>query len=140
MNTDRALKTLSTAMVLCFLISAAALLMGSAVTQPPVDARGFEFSAATTLVPNGADVLVNLAGVGTPGPCGSLLVINDNAGAGSDLLVALSAVTAPAAGSTAASTTFRVKPGNMFNLDGRWVRAALRGDTGTVAARLIATY
>lgn len=135
---DRWMRTLGSAMVICLLIAGSLLLMGSAVQQPPFAARGFEFSAATTLIANGTDTVVEFSS-GT-GPTASLLVINDNAGGGTDLLMSLSAVTAAAPASTAANTTFRVKPGNQINFDGRWVRAALRGDGGTVAARMIASY
>lgn len=138
-NVDRWLRTLATAMVLCVMVGGSLLLCGSALSRPPSAARGYEFSANTTVVPNGSDVTADFR---TPqlGPTQSLLVINDNAGGGSDLLVSLSGATAAAPGSTAASTSFRVKPGNQFNIDGTWVQCVLRGDTATCSARLVVTY
>lgn len=121
-----------------YLIAVTLLVMGSAVEKAPVKARMFEFSAATTVVPNGSDLTVSLEAGG--GPTASVLVANDNAGGGSDLLVSFESTSAAAPGTTAASTTLRLKAGNMINFDGRWYRATLRGDGGTVSARVIATY
>lgn len=123
-----------------FLLGAVLLLMGSAVDQPPVSARGFDFNSLTTTpIASGADTSFNLD-VGQ-GATKSLLIANDNAATtDSDLLVSLNSATAPAPSSTAASTTFRMRPGNMINLDGKWGRCTMRGATGTVTARVIATY
>lgn len=139
MNAERWARTLMTAMLLCFLIAGSALLMGSAVEKAPTQCRGFEFSAATTPVQSGADSLVQFeAGFGSTA---SVLITNDgSATTDSDLIVALSASTAAAPTGTTASTSFRLRPGNQFNLDGRWVRCALRGATANVTARVIATY
>lgn len=137
--TDRMVRTLSTAAVLCMMIAGTLLLMGSALTQPPLKARGFEFSAATALIANGVDTLVDLQATNV-GPTASILVINDNAGGGTDLLMSMNTSTAPAPTATTISTTFRIKPGNQFNIDGRWTGCAMRGDGGTVAARIVATY
>lgn len=136
---DRTARTVLTAALCAFLIGVTAFLMGSAVAQPPTQLRGFEFSAATTVVPNGTDVTADLRSPGLAGTA-SLLLISDEAGGGTDIIVSLSGVNAAAPASTAASTSFRLKPGNMINIDGRWTQAILRGATATGSCRLIASY
>lgn len=136
---DRWARTLLTAGLLSFLIGATCFLMGSAVAQPPAQCRGYEFSASTTVVPNGSDVTADFLTPGL-GPTASLLLISDEAGAGTDISVSLSGITAAAPASTSASTSFRLKPGNMLNVDGRWTKAILRGLTATGSCRLIASY
>lgn len=136
---DRWARTSLTAALLFFLIGAVTLLMGSAVEKAPTQCRGFEFSQATTPVQSGADSAVNFE-IGM-GPTASVLICNDQPSTNdSDVIVALSAATAAAPASTAASTSFRVRPGNQFNIDGRWTRCTLRGATANVTVRLIATY
>lgn len=128
------LHPLTSILILCTIF-----LLGSAVEKAPVNARSFEFNTGTTNIASGADTTFSLD-IGQ-GSSASVLIANDNANStDSDLLVAFNALTAPAPSSTAASTTFRLKPGNMVNFDGRWNRCTLRGATGTCTARVIATY
>lgn len=138
---ERWIKTVGTAALLLCMIGASLLLMGSAVEKAPTQCRGFEFSAATTPVQSGADSTVNFQAVSGLGATASVLICNDGtATVDSDLIVSLSATTAAAPSDTGASTSFRLRPGDQFNLDGRWSRAVLRGATANVTARVIATW
>lgn len=116
-------------------------LMGSALTQPPVDAKGFRFTLAGTPL-TVADVDINLLQFGK-GPTCAVTLINDNAGGGNELLFAVSnnvATAAAGADGATGSATIVVRPGETMNMDGRFTHIVVRSSAGNTACRIIPNF
>lgn len=115
-------------------------LMGSALTQPPIDSRGIRFTLAGTPLTT-ADTDINFLTL-NKGPCCAITVCNDNAGGGSDVYFSVvNGVTSAAAGTDGTiSTTIPVIAGEKVSLDGRFTHCVLRSSGGNSAARVIPSF
>lgn len=128
--------------MLASLLVAMVVLMGSALAQPPVDLKGFRFTAAGTPLTT-ADVDLNFLQFGK-GPCCAFTIVNDNAGGGADVLFAVgNGITTAAAGAdgSTGSASIPVKAGESAQFDGRFTHCVVRASTGTTTAcRIIPSF
>lgn len=127
--------------IAALLIGVQAFLMGSALVSPPKDQRQFRFTLAGTPLTT-ADVDLNILQFNKGPSCG-LVLKNDNAAGGGDLLFCVTnGVATAAAGADGAtgSTTSAVAPGEAVPIDGTYTHVAVRSSSGNTAARIIVLF
>jgi hypothetical protein len=142
-------------------------LKASALANPPTIVYGWSFTVAGTPIAAGADSIIDFTAARTsqvqvngnqssgtsaqpqtsiqPGPTKSVLLINDNASGGANIVAQLNSISGHATGGVpsdgvAGSTVIILFPGDKINIDGQFTGVGLQSSTGNSAGRVIASY